>query len=319
MIVMRNVTKHFDDTDAVADFSLTIEAGAFCLLVGPSGCGKSTLLRMINATILPDAGRIDVNGRDIGLIPPVELRRGIGYVIQSVGLFPHWTIAENILAVPRLLNWPKAKRRARLDEIIALLGIDDRLLTRYPHNLSGGQQQRIGVARALAADPGIVLMDEPFAALDPLSRHTLQDEMRRIHAQSGKTFVFVTHDMDEALRLASKIVVMRQGRLVQHGTPAEIVLDPRDDFVRDFVGGPEFSYRALDVVPVAARTRKGKATGGPSEPAAGQIAGQVIAASASLRAALNMMLKLKCTSLRVDDEKGGTLGTISLSDIVGGS
>jgi osmoprotectant transport system ATP-binding protein len=305
MIAVHGVTKHFDGMHAVADFSLTIEAGEFCLLVGPSGCGKSTLLRMINALIPPDAGRIDVNGRDISAVPAVELRRGIGYVIQSVGLFPHWTIAKNILAVPRLLNWPTTKRQARLEEIVALLGIDNRLLARYPRHLSGGQQQRIGVARALAADPDIILMDEPFAALDPLSRGTLQEEMRRIHAQSGKTFIFVTHDMDEALRLATKIVVMRQGRLVQSGTPAEIVLDPHDDFVRDFIGGPEFSYRALDVVPVAMRMRKGVAEGAFA-----------IAASASLKAALNLMLTGKCTALRVDDQNGNAIGTISIGDIV---
>jgi osmoprotectant transport system ATP-binding protein len=305
MIAVHSVTKHFDGMHAVADFSLTIAAGEFCLLVGPSGCGKSTLLRMINALIPSDAGRIDVNGRDISAVPAVELRRGMGYVIQSVGLFPHWTIAKNILAVPRLLNWPTAKRQARLDEIVALLGIDNRLLARYPRHLSGGQQQRIGVARALAADPDIILMDEPFAALDPLSRGTLQEEMRRIHAQSGKTFIFVTHDMDEALRLATKIVVMRQGRLVQSGTPAEIVLDPHDDFVRDFIGGPEFSYRALDVVPVAMRMRKGVAEGAFA-----------IAASASLKAALNLMLTGKCTALRVDDQNGKAIGTISIGDIV---
>ncbi len=310
MIALHNVTKHFGDADAVSDFSLDIGHGEFCLLVGPSGCGKSTLLRMINAMIPADAGRIEVKGSDINLLPVVELRRSIGYVIQSVGLFPHWTIAENILAVPGLLQWPKAKRRARLDEITALLGIDTRLLTRYPRHLSGGQQQRIGVARALAADPDIVLMDEPFSALDPLSRSMLQDEMRSIHAQSGKTIVFVTHDMDEALRLASKIVVMRQGRLVQSGTPAEIVLDPRDDFVRDFIGGPEFSYRALDVIPVAARMRKGSAAKDTA------VADHVVSAGASLKTALNLMLTLKCRELRVDDESGMASGTIALDDIV---
>jgi osmoprotectant transport system ATP-binding protein len=310
VIAVHDVTKHFDGTNAVTDFSLTIEAGEFCLLVGPSGCGKSTLLRMINAMISPDTGRIEINGRDISQVPAVELRRGIGYVIQSVGLFPHWTIAENILAVPRLLNWPKAKRQVRLEEIIALLGIDARLLARYPRHLSGGQQQRIGVARALAADPAIILMDEPFAALDPLSRTNLQEEMRRVHAQSGKTIVFVTHDMDEALHLASKIVVMRQGRLVQSGTPAEIVLDPRDDFVRDFIGGPEFSYRALDVIPVAKRMRKGAPT------ASHTTESHAIAASASLKAALNLMLTRKCTSLRVDDPNGTAIGAISIGDIV---
>jgi osmoprotectant transport system ATP-binding protein len=306
VIDLRDVTKCYGAAPAVADFSLTIESGELRVLVGPSGCGKSTVLRMINALIPPDAGKIEVHGRDISQVEPVELRRGIGYVIQSVGLFPHWTIADNILAVPNLLHWPKARCRARLDEIIALVGIDAHLLARYPRNLSGGQQQRIGVARALAADPDIILMDEPFAALDPLSRGNLQDEIRRIHRQSGKTIVFVTHDMDEALRMASKIAVMRAGRLVQTGTPAEIVLRPADEFVRAFVGGPDFSYRILDVVTVAARMQKMMIVEAPA-----------IAPEASLKEALSLMLAKACDRLRVEDEAGSPIGTIAIGDIIG--
>jgi osmoprotectant transport system ATP-binding protein len=306
MIRLRDITKNFVGTAAVNDFSLAIDAGELCVLVGPSGCGKSTVLRMINAMIVPDHGTIDVDGRDIGGIAPGELRRGIGYVIQSVGLFPHWTIAANILAVPHLLHWPKARRRARLDEIVSLVGIDTNLLTRYPRQLSGGQQQRIGVARALAADPNIILMDEPFAALDPLSRGNLQDEIRRIHRQSGKTIVFVTHDMDEALRMATKISVMRKGRLVQTGTPAEIVLDPVDDFVRTFVGGADASYRILDVVAVAARMQKSLIGEAPA-----------IAATASLKEALNLMLMQKCDHLQVEDATGAAIGSIAIGDIIG--
>ncbi|MGO9004753.1 MAG: ABC transporter ATP-binding protein [Beijerinckiaceae bacterium] len=305
MIALHDVAKHFAGTEAVKDFSLRIDKGEFCVLVGPSGCGKSTALRMISAMIVPDAGSIEVAGKDISRVSPVELRRGIGYVIQSVGLFPHWTIAENILAVPRLLNWPKARLKARLEEIVALIGIDTQLLARYPRHLSGGQQQRIGVARALAADPPIILMDEPFAALDPLSRGNLQDEIRRIHAQSGKTIVFVTHDMDEALRLATMIVVMRQGRIMQKGTPAEVVLAPAHQFVRDFLGGPEFSVQALDVLSVETRMRKGVEAKAPS-----------IAATASLRQALNLMLAKKCSTLRVDDESGTPIGAVLIGDII---
>jgi osmoprotectant transport system ATP-binding protein len=305
VIVLNEITKRFAGTAAVTNVSLRIADGEFCVLVGPSGCGKSTVLRMINAMIAPDAGSIEVGGADIRQGSTVDLRRRIGYVIQSVGLFPHWTIAQNILAVPRLLNWPKAKCAARLEEITALLGIDPQLLGRYPRQLSGGQQQRIGVARALAADPQIVLMDEPFAALDPLSRGNLQDEMRRIHAHSGKTIVFVTHDMDEALRLATRIVVMRQGRIVQEGPPAEVVLNPSHDFVRDFIGGPEFSYRALDALAVGTRMRKGVETAAPA-----------IATTASLKTALNLMLAEKCGTLRVDDENGAPIGAIFISDIV---
>ena len=170
MIELRNVSKNFGPTPAVADFSLKIESGAFFVLIGPSGCGKSTVLRMINAMILPDQGQIEVRGENIRAMEPEKLRRGIGYVIQSAGLFPHWTAADNILAVPRLLKWSPSKCAARLDALVAMLRIDPALLKRYPKQLSGGQQQRIGVARALAADPDIILMDEPFAALDPVSR-----------------------------------------------------------------------------------------------------------------------------------------------------
>lgn len=306
MIALRGVTKRYGADAAVADLSLSIGKGELCVLVGPSGCGKSTVLRMINAMIAADAGTIEVEGRDIRQIPSVELRRGIGYVIQSVGLFPHWTIADNILAVPHLLHWPKPRRAARLEEIVALLGIEPRLLALYPHNLSGGQQQRVGVARALAADPQIVLMDEPFAALDPLSRSALQDEIHRIHAASQKTIVFVTHDMNEALHLATKMAVMRKGRILQQGTPAEIVLSPADSFVHDFLGGSELAFRALDVVAVATRMRSAVDAAAPA-----------IAAKASLKEALALMLAKTCASLRVEDERGVPIGTISITDIIG--
>jgi osmoprotectant transport system ATP-binding protein len=305
VIELRNLSKNFAATPAVADFSLTIESGAFFVLVGPSGCGKSTVLRMINAMILPDQGQIEIHGEDIRKTEPEKLRRGIGYVIQSAGLFPHWTAADNILAVPRLLHWSPSKCAARLDALVALLGIDPSLLKRYPKQLSGGQQQRIGVARALAADPDIILMDEPFAALDPVSRVALQHEISGIHARSGKTIVFVTHDMDEALRLATGMAVMNNGRLIQAGTPASILLAPADDFVRDFLGGEALQLRLLDLVPVRKLMQPGK-TG-----AAG-----TIAAEASLKTALNLMLASRRSSLGVEDERGARLGEIHLNDIV---
>jgi osmoprotectant transport system ATP-binding protein len=305
VIELCNVSKNFAATLAVADFSLKIESGAFFVLIGPSGCGKSTVLRMINAMILPDKGQIEVCGQDIRETEPEMLRRGIGYVIQSAGLFPHWTAADNILAVPRLLKWSPSKSAARLDALVAMLRIDPALLRRYPKQLSGGQQQRIGVARALAADPDIILMDEPFAALDPVSRVALQHEISGIHARSGKTIVFVTHDMDEALRLATGMAVMNNGRLIQAGTPASILLAPADDFVRDFLGGEALQLRLLDLVPVRKLMKPGK-TG-----AAG-----MIAAEASLKTALNLMLASRRLSLRVADESGARLGEIHLSDIV---
>jgi osmoprotectant transport system ATP-binding protein len=305
LIELNNVSKNFGPTPAVADFSLKIESGAFFVLVGPSGCGKSTVLRMINAMIVPDKGQIEVRGENICAMEPEKLRRGIGYVIQSAGLFPHWTAAENILAVPRLLKWGPSKCAARLDALVALLRIDPALLKRYPRQLSGGQQQRIGVARALAADPDIILMDEPFAALDPVSRVALQEELRGIHARSGKTIVFVTHDMDEGLRLATGMAVMNNGRLIQAGTPASILLAPADDFVRDFLGGEGLQLRLLDLVPVRKLMKPGKTR-----------ATSTIAAEASLKSALNLMLARRCSSLGVEDESGARLGEIHLNDIV---
>jgi osmoprotectant transport system ATP-binding protein len=305
VIELRNVSKNFAATSAVTDFSLKIESGAFFVLIGPSGCGKSTVLRMINAMIFPDKGQILVRGRDIHETEPEKLRRGIGYVIQSAGLFPHWTAADNILAVPRLLKWSPSKCAARLNALVAMLQIDPTLLKRYPKQLSGGQQQRIGVARALAADPDIILMDEPFAALDPVSRVALQHEISGIQARSGKTIVFVTHDMDEALRLATGMAVMNNGRLIQAGTPASILLAPGDDFVRDFLGGEGLQLRLLDLVPVRKLMKVGKAR-----------ATGTIAAEASLKTALNLMLASRRLSLCVADESGARLGEIHLNDIV---
>ena len=305
MIELCNVSKNFAATPAVADFSLKIESGAFFVLIGPSGCGKSTVLRMINAMIVPGKGQIEVRGQDIRAMEPEKLRRGIGYVIQSAGLFPHWTAAGNILAVPRLLKWSPSKCAARLDALVALLRIEPALLKRYPRQLSGGQQQRIGVARALAADPDIILMDEPFAALDPVSRVALQHEISGIQARSGKTIVFVTHDMDEALQLATGMAVMNEGRLIQAGTPASILLAPADDFVRDFLGGESLQLRLLDLVPVRKFMKLGKtgATG-------------TIGPEASLKRAVILMLARRLPSLCVADESGARLGEIHLSDIV---
>jgi osmoprotectant transport system ATP-binding protein len=308
LIELKKVSKYFGPTPAVADFSLTIESGAFFVLVGPSGCGKSTVLRMINAMILPDGGQIEVRSRDIRAVEPETLRRGIGYVIQSAGLFPHWTAADNILAVPRLLKWSPSKCAARLDELVALLRVDPTLLERYPRQLSGGQQQRIGVARALAADPDIILMDEPFAALDPVSRVALQEELRGIHARSGKTIIFVTHDMDEGLRLATGMAVMNEGRLIQAGTPASILLAPADDFVRDFLGGDGLQLRLLDLVPVRKLMKAGKVRA--------TLAIGKIGPEASLKSALNLMLARHVPSLCVEDESGARLGEIHLDDIV---
>lgn len=237
MIELVGVSKRYGDVAAVTDLSMSIGDGELCVLIGPSGCGKTTTLRMINRLIEPTAGRILLDGRDTEQLKPEELRRGIGYAIQSVGLFPHMTVGENIAVVPRLLRWDDARVHARVDELLDLVGLaPDEYRPKYPRELSGGQGQRIGVARALAADPPVLLMDEPFGAVDPFTRERLQTEFARIHKTLKKTVVFVTHDLDEAIRLADRLAIMREGRLVQYDTPEEILASPADIFVRDFVG-----------------------------------------------------------------------------------
>ena len=235
MIELDRVTKRYDGRTVVDDLSLTIPAGEFCVLLGSSGCGKSTTLRMINRLVMADAGTIRVDGEAITTLQPEILRRRIGYAIQSTGLFPHWTVADNIATVPRLLEWPERESSARVTELLELLRLDpDSYRGKYPHQLSGGEQQRVGVARALAADPGLLLMDEPFAAVDPITRDALQAELARIHRSTGKTIVFVTHDIEEALRLATSIAIMDKGRIVQLCTAARSARAPGKRFCSRF-------------------------------------------------------------------------------------
>lgn len=221
---------------AVDDLNLEFESGRFIVFIGPSGCGKTTTMKMINRLIEPTEGTIYINGKNIKDTDPVKLRREIGYVIQQIGLFPHMTIQQNISLVPRLLKWPEVKQRKRAKELLQLVDMPEEFLDRYPHELSGGQQQRIGVLRALAADQPLILMDEPFGALDPITRDSLQDELKKLQKELGKTIVFVTHDMDEAIKLADQIVIMRDGKLVQTGTPDEILREPANEFVETFIG-----------------------------------------------------------------------------------
>jgi osmoprotectant transport system ATP-binding protein len=222
---------------AVDSIDLEIERGEFVCFIGPSGCGKTTTMKMINRLHEPSSGTIRVNGKDIMQMDVVQLRRGIGYVIQQIGLFPHMTIGQNVELVPKLLGWDAAKRRRRVDELLPLVGLDpEQYRDRYPKELSGGQQQRIGIIRAMAAQPDLILMDEPFSALDPITRENLQDEMKRLQAKYKLTIVFVTHDMDEALKLADKIVIMRAGKIVQAASPEELLRNPKDEFVAQFIG-----------------------------------------------------------------------------------
>jgi osmoprotectant transport system ATP-binding protein len=240
-----------DGTVAVGDLSLEVRAGELVVLIGPSGCGKSTVLRMINRLIEPTAGKILLDGEDVTGADPVQLRRRIGYVIQNVGLFPHQTIRANVGTVPRLLSWPRAQVRERSDELLELVGLDPATFgKRYPQELSGGQRQRVGVARALAADPVVLLMDEPFSAVDPIVRGRLQEEFLRLQADVRKTIVLVTHDLDEAVRLGDRIAVLSQGgKLEQYDSPGDLLGRPASPFVREFVGADR-GIRRLAVTPV---------------------------------------------------------------------
>ncbi|MFI8190044.1 ABC transporter ATP-binding protein [Streptomyces sp. NPDC085946] len=238
MIRMESVTKRYPDgTVAVDRLSLEIPDRSITVLVGPSGCGKTTTLRMINRMVEPSEGTILLDGVDVTRRPVTELRRSMGYVIQNAGLFPHRTIVDNIATVPRMLGWGRHKARARAHELMERVGLDASLARRYPYQLSGGQQQRVGVARALAADPPVLLMDEPFSAVDPVVRKGLQDELLRIQRELAKTIVFVTHDIDEAIKLGTRVAVLRTGgRLAQFAPPAELLSAPADAFVEDFLG-----------------------------------------------------------------------------------
>lgn len=238
MLTFKNVSKVYEGgtKKAVNNFNLDIDKGEFIVFIGPSGCGKTTTMKMINRLIGTTEGDILIEGKSIKDKDVVELRREIGYVIQQIGLFPHMTIAENISLVPKLLKWPQEKRYKRAQELLKLVNMDEEYLERYPSELSGGQQQRIGVLRALAADPPLILMDEPFGALDPITKDSLQDEFKNLQKNLGKTIVFVTHDMDEAIKLADRIVIMRDGEIVQFDTPDEILKNPKNDFVENFLG-----------------------------------------------------------------------------------
>lgn len=243
MIRFDNVTKRFaDGTEALKGVSLTLPAHQLTAIIGPSGCGKTTLMKMINKLEKPTEGTVSIDGKPIMGLDEIELRRSIGYVIQRIGLFPHMTIADNVSLVPKMLGWEKGEIDVRVRELLQLTGLDpDTFLRRYPLELSGGQQQRVGVVRALAGDPNIVLMDEPFSALDPISREQLQDELRNLQKNIRKTIVFVTHDMDEALKIADSIIVMRAGQVEQIGTPQQLVAEPANDFVRNFIGAERIS------------------------------------------------------------------------------
>lgn len=245
-VEFKQVSKNYGSGYVLQNFDLIIQSGKIVTIIGPSGCGKTTLLKMINRLIEPEDGTVLVEGKNVSGLDPVELRRDIGYVIQQIGLFPHMTIEQNISIVPRLKGEKKKALLARTEELLQLIGLSpEQFRSRYPHELSGGQQQRIGVARALAANPSIILMDEPFSALDPISRIQLQKELINLNERVKKTIVFVTHDIDEALKIADQIVLLKDGQIIQTGSPAELLDKPANDFVREFLGVERFNQYSI--------------------------------------------------------------------------
>jgi osmoprotectant transport system ATP-binding protein len=307
MITLDRLSKTFANSaqPAVDGLSLTVQRGEICVLIGPSGCGKTTTMRMINRMVEPDSGRIEVGGRDVTRIDPVELRRSIGYVIQQVGLFPHMTIGENIATVPKMLGWDAPRIARRVDELLALVHMEPALYReRFARELSGGQKQRVGVARALAADPPVMLMDEPFGAIDPITRTLLQDEFLRILRELGKTIVFVTHDIDEAIRMGSRIAILRAGKLVQYDTPERILARPADAFVQAFVG-EDRSLKRLSLLTAGAYAEPGNPTAAVPR----------LPPGTALRDALAAMLDAGVDEAGIVDGQGAGLGRITLAGI----
>jgi osmoprotectant transport system ATP-binding protein len=306
-IAFQHVSKRYPGREqaAVADLSFEVPSGEICVLIGPSGCGKTTALKMVNRLIAMTDGDITIDGKSVSGIETPQLRRGIGYVFQQIGLFPHMTVEDNIGTVPRLLGWSKARIRDRALELLQLVGLGaEDNLRRYPGEFSGGQQQRIGVARAMAVDPPLMLMDEPFGAIDPITRDRLQDDFLRLHREVRKTIIFVTHDIDEAIKMGDRIAIMRDGRLVQLDTPDNLLAAPADEFVADFVGADRglkrlrvWTLNDLELDPH---------TGGkqPSAPA-----------DTTLRDALSLMLTEGATRVTVTGRDGAAAGCVSLQAI----
>ncbi len=308
MISLRSVSKRFSGaaSDAVHELSLDVAEGEVVVLVGPSGCGKTTTMRMINRLIEPTSGQIVVEGTDVLKRDPVELRRGIGYVIQTVGLMPHRTVSQNIATVPDLLGWEPSRTRERVEELAALLELKDEMMSRYPAELSGGQRQRVGVARALAADPPVMLMDEPFAAVDPVVRGRLQEQFLEIQRRLRKTIVFVTHDVDEAIRMADRIAILNVGGILeQYAPPEEILRAPANGFVADFVG-EERGLKRLGLIVIRDVEL---------EPGAAPADAPVIVDDRTLREALDALVTSGSTAAVVVTPSGERRGVLTLERI----
>ena len=301
MVIYENVSKIYQNNiAAVNQLNLHVKKGEFVVLIGPSGCGKTTTLKMVNRIIPVTSGKIYVDGTDINELNPIQLRRGMGYVIQNIGLLPHKTVAGNIAIVPRLMKWERKRISSRIDELLKLVDMEpDLYRERFPAELSGGQQQRIGVLRALAADPEVLLMDEPFGALDPITRDQLQDELKNLQKEVQKTIIFVTHDIDEALKIADRIVIMQEGMIVQEASPEELLEKPANDFVRSFIGeerlirqpGEVFVSEVMSKKPIHMNHSKG------------------------LRQGLEAMRAKHVDSLMITDSSHKFLGVVSFMDI----
>ncbi|MDT7572428.1 MAG: osmoprotectant transport system ATP-binding protein [Actinomycetota bacterium] len=307
-IRLEGVSKVYDDgTTAVDDLTLDVRPGELAVLVGPSGCGKTTTMKMVNRLIEPTSGRVLLDGEDVALTSPVQLRRRVGYVIQQVGLFPHQTVRDNVGTVPVLLGWDKTRTRRRVEELLDLVGLDpSRYAGRYPSQLSGGQRQRVGVARALAADPLVLLMDEPFSAVDPVARERLQTEFLRVQRELGTTVVFVTHDIDEAVRLGDRIAVLRQGgHLEQYDTPATVLGSPATPFVADFVGADR-AVKRLSVTPIDVDAL---------EPYDGDVPA-TLPVEADLGQALAVLLATGDDRIAVTADDGSRLGTLTVAGLL---
>jgi len=310
-IVFKNVVKQYPNTasPAVDNVSLDIREGEFIVFLGPSGCGKTTLLKMVNKLYDTTSGTIEIDGTDINQVQTEQLRRGIGYVIQQNGLFPHMTIEANIAVVPRLLKWDEAKIDKRIDELLEMVHLDPKVFRkRRPSQLSGGQQQRVGIARAMAAGPKILLMDEPFGAIDAITRTSLQDELHRIQRLLKKTILFVTHDVDEALRLADRIIVMQAGKVVQFATPYEILTNPANDFIRQLVGERDV-YRKMGFLKVEDVVQ----ANGELESAAGS---EGVALTDDLKQVFNRMVEERVRAFPVVDSDNRRVGMVTMDNIL---
>jgi osmoprotectant transport system ATP-binding protein len=306
MIRFEGIVKRYGDFEALRGVSFEVAQGEVVVLLGPSGCGKTTLLRTVNRLTEPSEGTVYLGGEDVRRLKVEELRRGIGYVIQGIGLFPHMSVLENVLVVPRLLGWDRPRREARAREMLALVGLEPATFAgRYPRELSGGQAQRVGLARALAADPAVLLMDEPFGAVDPPTRERLQDEFLKLQASLKKTVLFVTHDLEEAVKLADRICLMNHGKVEQYDSPEALLREPKTPFVREFIGPSRTLLRLSRIL-----------LEGLVEPFNGKLPAASLPLSATAREAFSLLLAQGARSVAVTDAQGKAVGQVRLETLL---